>query len=176
MDWTLVPTTTHFSPFKRSLGVHSRFLSTMRTPNSRNHSYVHYSLNSQANVITRMCIRYSRRMVLANAPPFMSVLVTCQHKRKSLKNQIPSWPKLLQNNSLEPFFVIVFVLITKIIHQKFFFVMLLPLAGPFLQENKPRNLLCKVILFVIITKLIAPKHFLCKDFFCNNFGRGSKLL
>ena len=33
-------------------------------------------------------------------------------------------------------FVIIFVIITKIIHQKIFFVMLLPLAGPSLQDCK----------------------------------------
>ena len=26
--------------------------------------------------------------------------------------------------------------------------------------------------FVIITKLIASKHYFCKEVFCNNFGRG----
>ena len=52
------------------------FFSATGTPNSHNHSYVHYSLNSRANVITRMYIHYSRRMVLANVPPFTCLLVT----------------------------------------------------------------------------------------------------
>ena len=51
----------------------------------------------------------------------------------------------------------------KIIPPEDFFVMLLPLACLFLQENRPRNLFCKVIL--------CSKTFLCKEFFCNNFGR-----
>ena len=29
--------------------------------------------------------------------------------------------------------------------------------------------------FVIITKLIASKHYFCKDFFCNNFGLDSTI-
>ena len=30
--------------------------------------------------------------------------------------------------------------------------------------------------FVEITKLIASKHYFCKEFFCNNFGRGGRAL
>ena len=52
----------------------------------------------------------------------------------------PSWPKLLQNNSSKHFLLKMFF------RQKILFVMLLPLACPFFQENNPRKLLCKVIL------------------------------
>ena len=55
--------------------IHGIF-SEKRTPNSLKHSYVHYSLSSRVNAITRMHIHYSRRLVLANAPPFTCMLVT----------------------------------------------------------------------------------------------------
>ena len=42
------------------LAVYSRAFSAKRRPNSHNHSYVHYSLNSRAYVITRVFIHYSQ--------------------------------------------------------------------------------------------------------------------
>ena len=50
--------------------------SAIRSPNSHNHSYVHYSLISRANEITCLYIHNLRRMVLANVPPFTCLLVT----------------------------------------------------------------------------------------------------
>ena len=74
--------TIHFLPFTRSFRRIFAHLftvrSAMRTLNSHNHSFFHYSLNSQANVITCMYTHYSRRMVLANAPPFTCLLAPKQ--------------------------------------------------------------------------------------------------
>ena len=50
-----------------------------------------------------------------------------------------------------------------------FFVMLLPLACSFCKK-KAKEFALQSDSFVIFTKSIAPKHFLCKDFFCNSFG------
>ena len=71
--------------------VDSRAFCATRTPYSHNNSYVHYSLNSLANVLTRMYIRYSRRMVQANAAPFTCLLVNtntgaCHQKQKTNRN------------------------------------------------------------------------------------------
>ena len=48
--------------------------------------------------------------------------------------------------------------------------MLLPVVCPFFQGNMPRNLFCKVILF--LTQLIVRKHF-CNDFGLNGHHFGS---
>ena len=52
--------------------------------------------------------------------------------------------------------------------------MMLTLVCHFLQENEPRNLLCKVI-FCSFTELIAPKHLHRKEFFKMIFGCGGIL-
>ena len=65
------------------------------------------------------------------------------------KIPLPSWPKLLQNNSLE----------------HFLFNVAATGVSLFARKQAKLNLLCKAISFVIFTKLIAPKHFLCKKSF-----------
>ena len=65
----------------------------------------------------------------------------------SLLHHVPSWPKLLQNNSLKKYFCNIFVVFLQFV----------------LAE-------CRMF-FVIITKLIASKLYFCKEVFGNNFGR-----
>ena len=48
--------------------------------------------------------------------------------------------------------------------------MLLPLACPFCKTTG-RGICFVEWLFVIFTKWVAPKQFLCNTFFCKNFGR-----
>ena len=58
-------------------------------------------------------------------------------------------------------FVIIFVSITEVTRPADFFVMLLALVCPHLQEKMLRDLLCKVIVLYFFTKLVPPKHFFC---------------
>ena len=81
---------------------------------------------------------------------------------------IPSWPTCLQNDSLEHVLLMIFVVIARIIHQKIFFVMLLPLVCPFLQGNKQQGIYFAKCF--CSTELIAQKAYFAKSF-CNEFGR-----
>ena len=67
------------------------------------------------------------------------------------KSPLPSWPKLLQNNSLEHFFfVIIFAVITKIIPPEHFLCNVAATGLSLLARNMLRNLLCKVIVLIFL--------------------------
>ena len=51
-----------------------------------------------------------------------------------------------------------------LISPEYYFVMLLLLVCPCLQEKMRRHLLCKAIILYFFAKLIVPKHFIRKGF------------